>query len=235
MVEVTDEHQRPATVDQDLLLVAHVQGLDERIGDHVEPAVEVLHRPVEVVEEPIAQVGMIDQRPLPPGVLVRKAVAFARKIDPLGVAELIAYEIQIPLAAQGERNQPDHLVQGDAAIDDRIAAGLAHVPVHVRVHQPKGDGLVAYQRLVVTFGVGDVLFALTAVEQHAKDLAHAPVLVAPIAQHLDPVVGDAHGQTIVEPQPTFVHRAGQPDHTRGILGNGDHVRANLMGQLVGQL
>jgi hypothetical protein len=41
-----------------------------------------------------------------------------------------------------------------AAVDDRMRVLLGHVPVHFLIHQPKRQGLVADERLVVAFGVG---------------------------------------------------------------------------------
>ena len=124
------------------------------------------------------QVGVVRQRPLPAGVVHRPAVALAREIDPFGVAELVAHEVEIAFAGQAEGDQADQLVQGDAAVDDQVVAGLVHVPVHVLVHQPEGERLVADQRLVVALGVADVLFAVAAVEQRVKQLAEVPLLVA---------------------------------------------------------
>ena len=97
--------------------------------------------------------------------MIRIAVPLAREVHPFGVAELVADEIEIALAGQAEGDQPDHLVQRDAAVDDQVLAGLVHVPVHFLVHEPEREGLVADQGLVVAFGIADVLFAAPAIHQ----------------------------------------------------------------------
>ena len=78
------------------------------------------------------------------------------------MSELVAYEVQIAFAAQGVRDQANHLVQGDAPLHDgiqRLQDG--HVRVHGLVHQPKGDGLVTHQSLIMRFRVANVFFQTT--------------------------------------------------------------------------
>ena len=75
---------------------------------------------------------------------VAPAVALAREVDPLGVAELVAHEIQIGLPARRDGHQPDHLVQRHAAVDEQIFRRAVHVEIHLLVHQSERDGLVAY-------------------------------------------------------------------------------------------
>ena len=40
---------------------------------------------------------------------VAPVVAFAGKVNPLGVPKLVAHERQVPFAAQGTRDQANHL------------------------------------------------------------------------------------------------------------------------------
>ena len=60
------------------------------------------------------------------------------------------YEVEVGLAAERMRQQPDHLVQRQPAIDHkrRLRHGR-HVRVHLLIHQPEGDGFIAHQRLVM--------------------------------------------------------------------------------------
>jgi hypothetical protein len=103
------------------------------------------------------------QRLLPAAVLVAPAVAFARKIYPLRVTKLVSHKIEVSFAAQGVGNQSDHLVQGQATVNDSGArAELAHVVVHFLVHQPERERLVTDQRLVVTLRVRDRQLLVTA-------------------------------------------------------------------------
>lgn len=58
------------------------------------------------------------------------------------------HEIQIALPAQAHRECTDHLVEGDAALNDRCRrAKKRHAVVHRRIHQPEGDGFVADKSL----------------------------------------------------------------------------------------
>lgn len=57
-------------------------------------------------------------------------------------------KVEVGLPAERVRDEPDHAVQREAALDD--GAGLAqrrHVRVHAGVHQPERYCFVAYQRL----------------------------------------------------------------------------------------
>ena len=148
------------------------------------------------------------------------------------MAELIAHEIKISFAGQAEGDQPDHLVQRDAAVDDHGLAGLVHVPVHFLVHQPERDRLVADQRLVVALGIADVLFAESAIHQRVINLAQVPVFVGFFFEQLDPVIGHAHRQAIIETEPAFVDRPRHADHAADIFGDGDRVGLDVVDELL---
>ena len=45
------------------------------------------------------------------------------EVDPLGVAKLVAHEVEVGVAAQGHGDEPDHLVQRDAPVHDRARLG----------------------------------------------------------------------------------------------------------------
>ena len=129
---------------------------------------------------------------------VAPAVALAREVDPLGMPELVAHEVEVGLTARGDGHQADHLVQGHAAVDDDVLRSAVHVEIHLLVHQPEGDGLVADERLVVRLGVGYGLDFGQAVGHHRPHLPDVPLLVGHLLQLLDPEVGDGHAQAVVE-------------------------------------
>ena len=69
-------------------------------------------------------------------------------------------------------------MEGDATVNDQRGAGHhGHVVVHLLVHQPEGDGLVAHQCLVVALRVGDAGLRPAPVGQRVGDVAHVPVLI----------------------------------------------------------
>ena len=75
-------------------------------------------------------------------------------------------------------------MESDAAVDDQRGRLVVHAIVHLLVHQPEGDRLVADQRLVVALGVRDVLLAVPTVDQRPDHLLHVPIFVAAVLQEL---------------------------------------------------
>ena len=54
------------------------------------------------------------EAPLPPRAREGVAVALAREVDPLGVAELVAHEREPRVGREAAREQPRELVQSEA-------------------------------------------------------------------------------------------------------------------------
>ena len=188
---------------------------------------KLYHIGIETVEARIFEQLIVGEVPLPAGILARPAVALAGEVDPLGMAELVAHEIEVAPAARGERNETDHLVQGYAPVYQQVLRALVHRPVHILVDQAEDDGLVAYERLVVALGIGDRVLVGALVGELPPDAAHAPLLVAEFLDPLDPMVGDAHRHPEVE-----AHAAGLDP--ADVLGDRDGLRVQLVDQLVGQ-
>ena len=65
------------------------------------------------------------------------AVAFTRKINPFGMPEFIAHEIEIAVLPGRQGDKAHHLVQGNGAINDEIVVVLTHVPVGLLIRQPE--------------------------------------------------------------------------------------------------
>ncbi len=61
-----------------------------------------------------------------------------------------------------------------------------------------------------------------------------PVLIFLLLDHLDPVVGDAHGQAVVEAHAAILELRGDSRHTAHLLGDGYRLRVNLMDKYVGK-
>ena len=45
------------------------------------------------------------------------AVAFSWEVDPLGVAKLVAHEVEVGFTAQGHGDEANHLVKSHASAD----------------------------------------------------------------------------------------------------------------------
>eukprot|EP00951_Prasinocladus_malaysianus_P043456 scaffold542677_cov46-Prasinocladus_malaysianus.AAC.1 len=107
-----------------------------------------------------------------------------REIDPFRVAEFIAHEVEVALAAQGSSEESDHLVQGNAAVNDRTGwtkARSSHEVIHVLVHEPESDSFVSDQSLIVTLSVAHTCLSIAAVGHGVANVAHVPSPVVLVA------------------------------------------------------
>ena len=147
----------------------------------------------------------------------------------------VPHEVEPTFAARNQGQQPDHLVQGQAPLNDRIGVILGHVPVHRLVHQAERQRIVADQRLIVALGIGDGGLAPPPVGEHTPQLAKIPILVALVLEQLDPVIGHAHRKPMGETHPTLGDRPAQPRHAGHVLGHQQHAGFQTPRQRRGQL
>ena len=89
------------------------------LDEAVDPA-HLHHGLVEIGEEPVAEGGVVAQVPLAAGIVIAPVIALAREINPFGVAEFVAHEVEIAVPGRGQGDKPDHLVQGDPAVYEEI-------------------------------------------------------------------------------------------------------------------
>ena len=150
------------------------------------------------------------------------------------MAEFVAHEIQVAVAGGSGRDQADEFVQGDTPFHHIVLRTLVHAEVHFLVHEAEDDGLVAHQRLVMAFGIGDGLFLRALAREFPPHFAHGPLFVAAFLDPLDPVVGHAHAHAEVEAHAEGLEGGCQARHGRYILGDGDAVGIHLFHQLGGQ-
>lgn len=69
----------------------------------MEPAVlflRPLHLPIKLVEELVAKEVVIRQIELSPGIPEAVIIALSREVQPLWMAELIAFEIEVPFTSK---------------------------------------------------------------------------------------------------------------------------------------
>ena len=83
------------------------------------------------------------------GIFVAPAVAFAREINPFGVAPFVAHEVEVAAVDGRGGHKAYHLVERHAARHGAVLVAFRHVPVHLLVNEPEDDGLVADKRLFV--------------------------------------------------------------------------------------
>lgn len=133
-VEVEDENDTGPLEHDDLVALV----LERDVGLWgVEPAVfglSEVHGPVEIVQEMVSQKVIVGEIELPPSVPEGVLVAFAGEVEPLGVAELVAFEVEVALAAEPLREEANHLVKRHSAVNDGSQwCQYGHVGVHLRI------------------------------------------------------------------------------------------------------
>ena len=170
--------------------------------------------------------------PLAAGIFIAPAVALAREVDPLRMAELVAHEVQVAAVDRGRRREADHLVQGDAARDGAALVVLAEMPVHVRVDEAENDRLVADECLIVALAVRDGLFAGAAVRELPPDTGRMPVLIFFLLDRLDPEVRDVHGEAVVKAIAAILEWRSEPRHAADVLSDRDGLRIDLVDEAV---
>ena len=172
--------------------------------------------------------------PLAACIFVAPAVALTGEVNPFGVAEFVAHEVQVTAVNRGGRDQTNHLMQGNAAVDHEVAVILGEVPVHISVNEAENDGLVAHERLVMAFGIGDGLFIGTAVGHFPENAGGVPIFVLLFFDGLNPVIRHVHGQAIVKAKATVLKFGSQSRHAADIFSDGDGMGLDFVNQFVGQ-
>ena len=149
------------------------------------------------------------------------------------MSEFISHEGQIAIARSGKSDEPYHLMQGNASVNNRRMAFLVHGGVHCRIHQAEGYRLVSHHRLVVTFGIADCLLVFTFVGELPPHFSHAPALVRKFLDPFYPVVGNSHAHSEVKSDSAGLERRRKTGHSAHILSNRESVLVHLVDEDVG--
>ena len=221
--EVEEEVEVSATEGEDLVAVVVPYLHDILLLEAAVLLEHLEHGCVEVAEIVEAELFVIDEVPLAACILVAPSVAFAWEVYPFGMSELIAHEVEVTAVDGAKCDEAYHLVEGDASIDVGVLVSFLEVPVHVAVDESEDDGLVSDECLVVALAVGDGLLVLASVGEFPEDGAGFPVFVALFLDNLYPVVGDVHGQSVVEAVATVLEGERQSRHSAHFFGYGDGV------------
>ena len=165
-------------------------------------------------------------------MVVAPAVLRAREVDPLGVPELVAHEVEVAVLRERARREPRHLVERDAALDDEPVLVHAHPVVDGRVDELEEERLAAHERLVMALHVGDDLLLGALVRERVVEAVHVPVLVAHLLREVEPHVRHAHRHAVVEAHPAVRARRGAPGHAAHVLGDRDRGGLHLVDDAV---
>lgn len=211
----------------------------------------LVHHGIKVVQELVAEKRVLGEIELAAGIPEGVLVTLTRKIEPLGMTELIALEIEVAFTTQAVGEQANQFMQSNTAVNNgRQRRQYRHIGVHFRVAEMHHQGLIAnkagllsvvsfqwkvpYSRLIVTLTVRDCLFTVSAVRQCKADVADIPLLVLELFQDLDPHIWNCHSQTVIEANSTKLRRDTQGRHSGHIFGDGYALRVQGMKHLVGK-
>ena len=187
--EVEHEDKVAAHVGENLVAVVVPYLLHRSLLEVLLELQSLQHIVVEVAEELVVEVGIVDEIPLAACVFMAPAVAFAWKVDPLRMSELITHEVEVTAVDGRSRNEANHLVECYAAMSAVVLVATTEVPVHIGVDETEDDCLVAHECLVVALAVADSLLVRTAVGCLPEDRAWLPSLVWQFLDSLYPQKG----------------------------------------------
>ena len=165
---------------------------------------------------------------------MRPTVALTREVDPFGVTEFVAHEVEITAVARRDGDEANHLVQSDSAIGNVILVAFFEVPIHIGINQPEDNRLIANESLVVTFGVRDGFFVCAAISHLPENSRRFPIFVALFFDQLDPEIGDVHSQPVIEPEAAVLELTCETGHAADIFGNRDGVGLDFVNHFVCQ-
>ena len=192
------------------------------------------HLLIEAVEVGIEVVGVVHQVPLATGILTTPSVPFAGEVNPLGVSELVAHEVEVASIDGGGSNKANHLVEGDTTVHHISRVSVLEVPIHISVNESEDDSLVSDECLVVALGIRDRLLVLASVGHLVEDMPCLPVFVAHFLDVLYPEVGYAHGEAIVKAHAAILDGTSESGHAGHLLGDSNRLGLHLVNEFVRQ-
>ena len=80
-------------------------------GSHAFDRLE--HVRIKIRHVVVGEVFVVHQVPLAAGVFARPTVAFAREVNPFGMSEFVAHEVEVTAVDGGRCQHAYHLVEGD--------------------------------------------------------------------------------------------------------------------------
>ena len=167
--------------------------------------------------------------------MVAEVITFAREVDPLGVTELITHKVEIALTSQTLCEQANHFVKSHTSCHLGVhLLALSQAGVDIGVEEPHGDCLIAYDSLVMRFGIADALLFPAPISHAMRQVAHIPHLIRRVLEQLDPEVRQEHAQSIVETNATVLDCPAESWHPRDIFCDCDRVWHQLLDELASQ-
>ena len=200
---VEDEQQVAVREGHRLVALVHQQIPRVTVGKNLVFFHQPDHRAVEIAQPRIAQESVFCERPLPPGVGVAPAVALAREVDPLGMPELVAHEVEL------FARMHVHIEIEGAQLGALFGVGAPQIV---------DDGLFAVHHLVVAQGqqVQLVVEVVHAEQQLTVGVRPLPEGGGKIVQR---VVHPAHVPLVVKAQAAVLDGSRDLREARRVLGD----------------
>jgi len=153
-MKVEDEDRTCSVKREDFVVFMLQRHIGLRSAQPVDFGLRVIHCGVKVVEVSVAQKLVVHHVPLTACIMKRRVVACSREVKPFWMSKLIPNEREVSFTSKGMCDKSYHLVQGQTSVNDGCQLGqIAHVRVHLLVHEPESDGLIADQGLVMRLAV----------------------------------------------------------------------------------
>ena len=83
------------------------------------------------------------------GIVMGPVVTFTRKVDPFGVSEFVAHEVEVTVVGGSEGDEARHFMEGNATVDYDIASTGMHVEIHLFVDEFENKGFSSDKGLVM--------------------------------------------------------------------------------------
>ena len=157
-VEVEKEDEASFFESEDFFLVVAPE-VDRGVGGQKFVFLdEFQHVFVESSEVFVSEMVGVGEAPMSHSMMEAPVVAFPREINPFGMAEFVAHEVEVALSRECERDETNHFVESDGSVDLEVRGEDGHVAVHLLVGKPEHDGFVTDQGLIVRLAVADASF-----------------------------------------------------------------------------
>jgi hypothetical protein len=137
-------------------------------------------------------------------MFITVVVSFSWEVDPFWMTKFVTHEVKIGLSTKRLRQESNHFVEGHSPVDCQSPLIIfTHSCIDFSIKQPHRNSLVTYNCLIMGLTVSNNLLIPSSIGQTMSDMAHAPVFIWALLEHLDPHIWHEHAQPVVKPHSTI--------------------------------